>query len=196
MKGFRVPPQSNKREAQQKVETELQNIQMASRISQMMTQQLMENIKNMKQDLGGALQQLMEMQYKLKAVEKHFNLDPKQLNELANAQRLIDFNAASDSADIVDRLVEAQTINENSVITITSTAVSEKGEDQGIFRSRLKLAESGIPTMIQDLLGKSVGDKVVVKLNNLDHEVEVLSIRDPVALEETSDSATVTEILQ
>jgi hypothetical protein len=41
------------------------------------------------------------------------------------------------------------------------------------------LSESGVPALIQDLQGKGVGDKVTAKLNGLDHEVEVLSIRNP-----------------
>lgn len=179
MKGFRVPPQPNKREAQQKVETELANIQMASRISQMMTQQLMDNLKNMKSDLGGVMQQLMDVQYKLKAVEKHFNLNPNQLAELANAERLLDFNEASDKADVRENLLPADAIGEDSTITITSTAKNDKGEDQGIFRSRLKLSEAGVPDLIANLQGKAVGDRVVTKLNGLDHEIEVLSIRNP-----------------
>jgi seryl-tRNA synthetase len=162
-----------------KTETELQNIQMASRISQMMIQQLMENVKAMSQDLGSALNQLYELQYKYTALQKHLNLDVEALNKIANAQRLIDFDEASVKADEKENLEVAEVAEGDSTVVITSTATDDKGNDRGIFRSRVKLSESGVPDLINGLTGKKVGDKVQVKLNDVLHEVELLSVRNP-----------------
>ncbi len=179
MKGFRVPPQPSKKEAQRKMETELQNIQMASRISQMMIQQLMQNVKSMSEDLGSALNQLYELQYKYTALQKHLNLNVEDLNKIANEQRLKDFDEASVKADEKENLEVAETVEADSTITLTSVAKDEQGNDRGIFRSRIKLSESGVPDLINGLTGKKVGDKVQVKLNGVDHEVELLSVRNP-----------------
>jgi hypothetical protein len=177
--GFRVPAQASKKEELRQIKTELANLQMAGRISQMMTQQLMQSLKNMSDDLGAALNQLYELQYKYNAVTQNLNLDPEVLNKLANEQRLKDFNEAAAKQDVKDNLLESDTVGAESTVTITSTAKDEQGNDRGIFRSRLKLSESGVPDLIKGLDGKKVGDKVIVKLNGIDHEVELLSVRNP-----------------
>lgn len=186
-KGFRVPAQGSKKDQLKQLDTELKNMQMAGRISQMMVQQLMQNVKSMGDDLGNALNQLMELQYKYTAVQKHLNLDTAALDKIANEQRLKDFEEGSKKADESEGLEVADEVEQDSTITITSTAVDEQGQDRGIFRSRLKLAESGVPDLIQGLQGKKVGGRLTVKLNGLEHHVEILAIRKPAAkVEETA----------
>ena len=180
MKGFRVPPQGSKNDQLKELKTELANMQMAGRISQMMTQQLMQSVKTMSEDLGSALNQLYEAQYKLNAVQKMLNLDPVELNRIGNEQRLADFNEASAKADVKENLVAGESVEADSTITITSTATDEAGADRGIFRSRLKLSESGVPDLITGLAGKKVGEKVTVKLNAQEHTIELLGISNPV----------------
>jgi hypothetical protein len=188
MKGFRVPPQASKKEQFRELETELKNMQMASRISQMMTQQLMQSVKSMSEDLGSALNQLYELQYKYAAITKHLNLPAEALNDIANQQRLVDFNDGSAKADVKDNLVAADEVGADSTVTITSVAKDEAGNDRGIFRSRLKLSECGVPELITNLTGKKVGDKVQAKLNDVNHEVELLSIRNPAQVEVATEA--------
>lgn len=178
MKGFRVPPQGSKNDKMNELKTELANLQMAGRISQMMTQQLMQSLKTMSEDLGSALNQLYDMQYKYAAIQKHLNLDGETLNKLANEQRLVDFNEASIKQDEKEGLVAVEVVEADSTVTLTSVA-NENGVDRGIFRSRIKLSESGVPDLITGLAGKKVGDKMEVKLNGVDHTVELLAIRKP-----------------
>lgn len=183
MKGFRVPPKSTKKEALEKIEKEMANIQMANRISQMMVKQLMENVKSMNSDLNAAITQMYELQYKLNAAVKLSNLDPVALADTANAQRLVDFNEASTRADLKDNMTAVDTVTANSTVTISSTATDAAGNEAGIFRSRIKLSESGAPDLIKGLEGAAVGAKVNCKLNGLDHVVELLAIRDPAAVD-------------
>jgi len=185
MKGFRVPAQASKKEQFRELETELKNMQMASRISQMMTQQLMQSVKTMSEDLGSALNQLYILQYKYSALQKHLNIAPEVLNEIQNQQRLVDFNEAAAKADTKDALLVADVVSADSTVTITSTAKDAEGNDVGLFRSRLKLSESGVPELITSLTGQKVGTKVSVTLNNILHEVELLSIRNPSQATET-----------
>lgn len=183
MKGFRVPPQGSKKEQNTELKTEITNMQMAGRISQMMTQQLMQSVKTMSDDLGFALNQLSELQYKYGAVVKALKLSAEDLNKIGNEQRLIDFDEASIKADAKEALAAADVIGQDSTVVITSTAKDPEGHDRGIFRSRLKLADCGVPALIQELQGKSAGTKINVQLNGLDHEVELLSVRNPTAVE-------------
>lgn len=179
MKGFRVPPQASKKDQLNELKTELANLQMAGRVSQMMVQQLMKSVQSMSDDLGSALNQLYELQYKYNAVVKLQGLSAEELNKIGNEQRLADFNEAAAKADAKDGLTVAETVEATSIVTLTSEAKDEAGNDRGIFRSRLQLSESGVPDLIAGLTGKKVGDKVPVKLNGVDHVVELLSIRNP-----------------
>lgn len=185
MKGFRQAPMGSKKEQNAELKTELANLQMAGRISQMMTQQLMQNVKSMTEDLGFALNQLQELQYKHNAAVKLLKISEAELTALSNQQRLVDFEEASAKADTKENLVVGNVVEADSTITITSVAKDAEGNDKGIFRSRLKLAESGVPALITALTGQPVGTKVTVSLSGLDHEIELLAIRNPVAVVES-----------
>lgn len=190
-KGFRVPPQASKNEQMRELQVELKNQEMANRISQMMIKQLMESMKTMSDDLGFALNQLSELQYNYGALQKHFNVSAETLNNLANAQRLVDFNEASAKEDAKDGLLTADVASADSIITLTSEAKDENGKDRGIFRSRIKLSESGSADLIAGLTGKKAGDKVQVKLNGVEHTVEILSIKNAPAVLEASATETI-----
>jgi hypothetical protein len=185
-----MQPQPSKKEALKQTQTELQNIQMAARVSQMMIQQLMQNVKSMSEDLGSALNQLYEMQYKYAALQKHLSIDSAALDVIANELRLKDFESAAVKADEKENLEVADIAQADSTVTITSTATDSNGQDRGIFRSRIKLSESGVPDLINNLTGKKVGEKVAVKLNDVDHIVELLAIRNPKAVEQVVQEVT------
>lgn len=179
MKGFRVPAQATKKEQFRELDTEIKNIQQATRISQMMLKQMMDNMQSMSNDLSNAMNQLYELQYKFLAIKESLNLDSSALDTIANKHRLEDFVEASDKADVRDNLEAADSVGEDSTIVLTSEARDSSGKDKGIFRSRIKLSECGVPALITGLAGAKIGAKVVVKLNDLDHEVEVIAIRNP-----------------
>ena len=175
MKGFRSPAESSKKEQLRELKTELANVQMAGRISQMMTQQIMQNNKTMAEDLGRALGLINELQYKLLAVQEVANIDTAALTGVAETLRVNDFNEASDGEDTKEGFTLATAVSPDSTVILTSEATDGKG----IFRSRIKLADCGVPTLITELAGKSVGDKVTVALNGVDHVIELLGIRNP-----------------
>ena len=178
-KGFRIPQQLYKNESVQLLNKELQNMKMASRVTQMMIQQLMQNFKNLSDDFGNVATQMYELQYNFSAVKKHLNLDENTLTQIANVQRLKDFDEAAEKEDKKENLEPALLVGDESTVSIRSTAFDANGVDKGIFRSRIKLSESGVPALIAALKNRVAGDKVTVQLNGLDHEVELLSIRDP-----------------
>jgi len=178
MKGFKLHEQPSKKTQIKQLETELKNSQVANRMSQLMIQQLVNSVKSIGDDLNTAVSRLYELQYKYDALRQYLNADVNNLNDIANQLRLKDFQEAAERADLQEELQTVETATEDSTVVLTSTAKDENNVDKGIFRSRVKLSESGSPDLISKLLGKKVGDKVLVKLNNLDHTVELLSVKN------------------
>lgn len=176
MRGVKQEPKLNKTETLIRMDKELKNTQMAGRVSQMMVQQLMQNLQNMSKDLGKAFGTINELQYKVLAMQSIGNFDMNALKLKAEEMRLNDFIEASDAEDKAGNFTIGETVQDDSTVIITSTS---PGEDVGIFRSRLKLAECGVPALIKGLAGQSVGAKVECKLNDVDHVVELLAIRNP-----------------
>jgi hypothetical protein len=185
MKGFRTAPQANRKEKLRELETRLTNLEMASRISQMMTQQIMQNLKPMHEDIGRALGIISELQYKILAYQKVSGLDVTKLNEVANGLRLTDFCEASDKEDAERGFTNGTIVDESSTIILTS--ITEE-KDRGIFRSRIKLSECGVPDLIKAFMGREVGAKALVQLNGVQHEVELLAIRQPAPEPVSGDS--------
>jgi hypothetical protein len=180
--GFRQQPQSSRKEKFRELDVEVKNLAMAGRISQMMAQQLMQNMKAMHEDIGRCLGIVTELQYKVLALQKVSGLDLEQLNVVANEQRLVDFCEASDKEDTDKGFTNGTVVDEKSTIILTSTT---EEKDRSIFRSRIKLSECGVPDLIKALMGREVGAKAIVKLNGVDHDIELLAIRQP----PTSDSS-------
>lgn len=180
MKGFRQQPQDSRKERLRAMEAELKNSQMAQRIAQMMTQQMMQNQQAMQQDLGRALGLINELQYKILAVQQTANLDNAQLSAIADQLRLKDFNEASDKEDVEQGFTVGTTVNADSTVILTSKTETS---DKGIFRSKIKLADCGVPDLIKAFEGREVGAKALVQLNGEEHEVELLAIRQPPAAE-------------
>lgn len=175
-RGVKLEAQPTNSQRIREIDVELKNSLMAQRVCQMMVQQLMTNLQNMGQDLGKAYGIISELQYKLLAVQSVANLDVKALNDKAAQLRLNDFIEASDAEDVKSGFTLADKVQEESTVIITSTT---QGADAGLFRSRIKLAECGNPGLIAGLTGAPIGAKVKTVLNGVEHEVELLGIRNP-----------------
>lgn len=182
MNGFRQNPQTSKKEKLKSMESELKNAQMAVRLNQMLSQKMIENQKEIQRDMNNALKVINELQYKLLAIQKVAQLDVVALTAEVDSLRLKDFNDASDKEDVEANLLVAEQVEEDSTVILTT--VTENMENS-IFRSRIKLAEAGVPELVSGLLGKKVGTKVDVQLNGVTHTVELLGIRTPVKQSET-----------
>jgi hypothetical protein len=187
-RGIKLQPKPTKAQTVESLAKEISNVQMAGRVTQMMVQQLMQNLQDMSKDLGKAFGTVNELQYKLLAMQSVGDFDVKAMETKANELRLNDFIEASDAEDKAGNFTLADTVQDDSTIIITST--TEDGA--GIFRSRIKLADCGNPTLIKEFAGAKLGKKVKCKLNDTEHEVELLGIRNPppaVVLEVPAPSA-------
>lgn len=174
--GFRAQPQLSTKDKFKHFETELKNSQMAARITQMMVQQLVQNNKGLGQDVSKLFQLFSELQYKFLALQEVLGADKAKLAEVGTRLRLADFQEASDKEDLKEGFTVIDTVEEDSTVILTSTTADN---DAGIFRSRVKLSDTGSPELIQGLMGKTVGTKCSVKLNDVQHEVELLGVRRP-----------------
>lgn len=175
LRGVKQEPKLNKTEMIQSMDKELKNLQMAGRVSQMMVQQLLQNVQNMSKDLGNALGMINDLQYKILAMQHAGNFDMAVMTAKADELRLKDFVEASDAEDAAGNFTVGDVVRDDSTVIVTSTTAA----GAGIFRSRIKLAECGVPVLIRDLAGKTVGTKVVCQLNGEEHTVELLGIRNP-----------------
>ena len=188
MKGFRQQPQDSRKERLRSLETELKNLQMAGRISQMMTQQLMQNNQRMQQDLGQAMGLINELQYKILGVQRLTGLDAAQLAAIADELRLKDFNEASDKENAEQGFTVGTAVDEDSTVILTSKT---QETDKGIFRSKIKLSECGVPDLIKAFTGREVGAKALVQLNGVEHEVELLAVYQPPKAEPVPQASSV-----
>ena len=180
MKGFRTPPQESRKERVRALEAEHKNAQMAQRLSQMMIQQLMQGNQKMQQDLGHAMGLINELQYKVLAMQKVGNFNMTEMSAIANELRLKDFNEASDKEDADEGFTVGTVVDADSTVILTSKT---EEPDRGIFRSRLKLSECGVPDLIKAFEGREAGAKALVQLNGVEHEVELLAVRQPLKAE-------------
>lgn len=184
LRGVKQDPKPTKTEQLQTLDTKFSNLEMAGRVTQMMVQQMMQNVQNISQDLGKAFATINELQYKILAMQSVGNFDMKAMQAKAEELRLNDFIEASDAEDKQGNFTISDKVQDDSTVIITSSTP----DDTGIFRSRIKLAECGVPALIQGLTGQTIGAKVTCKLNGTDHTVELLGVRNPppaVVVEET-----------
>lgn len=179
MKGFRQQPQASRKDKLRELEVKIANMEMASRINSMMTQQIVQRLNAMHEDVVRVTSISSELQYKVLAVQEVSGLDVEQMNAVANRKRLIDFDEASMKEDVARNFTVGTVVDAQSTVILTTKT---EGEDRGIFRSRLKLVECGVPDLIEAFTGREVGARALVVLNGIEHEVELLGIRQPAEL--------------
>ncbi len=175
------------------VEQQVEQLTQAVRISQMLIQQFMQSSRAMQTDLGRVVGMVNDLQYRLLAQQTLSGVDIEALKTEADRLRLKDYQEASVKEDEEKGLVLVDTVETvNDFVMITSTTPLET-PDQGIFRSKFRLSESGNGDLMTNLIGKKAGDKVIILLGEVQHNVEVLEVRrDPTPLALAPD-AEVTE---
>jgi hypothetical protein len=169
------------------LETELQNTAMATRISQMMLKQVLEQFQNLRQDIDNTMGILNDFQYRTQAMMSIGNFDLDLLDKKAEELKLKDYMDASDKEDL-DKgysLNDSGLVNENSIVIITS--ITNGDNNRGIFRSKFPVSECFTETLKASLLGSKVGDSFEEIINGDVHNITVLGIRQaqPKQVEET-----------
>lgn len=160
----------------EKLEKEIANLTMATRISQMLLKQVMEQFETLKKENNSNTRMLNDFQYRVLALQKTLNVNVDTIAAEADALKLIDWNSASDKDDAVQNLKITNKVESDAdVVIITSTVIGT--ENGGIFRSKTVLADTHSKELVDALIGKTVGDKVEVTLNEEKHLIELLGVR-------------------
>ena len=173
MKGFRTAPQASKKEMIKSTQTEVRNLQMAVRLNQMMTQQIVTQFQATNKDVTNAINVMNDLQYRTLAMLEVLGVDTAKLDEVADRLKLVDYNAASDKEDAEKKYAVADVVAADSIVTITSDAAG----DAGIFRSKFKLSEAQNPELQLLLEGMKVGERKKFSFGGVDHDLEVVAIR-------------------
>ena len=141
LNGKKQPKQASTKQKLKELETKLTNSEMATRISQMMIKQLLDNFQALRVDLDNTMGILNDFQYRTRAMLELGDFNVDELNTLAEKYKLTDYMKASDAEDEARgyTIDNDGVIDENSIIIITST--TNGNEDKGIFRSKFKLNE-------------------------------------------------------
>lgn len=175
--GSRQPKELKGKQKIRELETSLANIEMATRISQMMLKQVLEQFKSLRLDVDNTMGVLNDFQYRTQAMMKLGNFDISELNKLAEEFKLKDYMSASDGEDLIKGYAndDAGVVGEDSVVIITSATNGD--EDKGIFRSKFAMAECKTESLRASLLGKTVGDTFEEQINGDTHKITIVGLR-------------------
>lgn len=158
------------------LEKRVQNIEMASRVGQMLIQQIGNAVSPMARDVGELAGRQRELQYRLLAVQELLNLNIDQINTRSEELQVKDFEETSAKEDTEKGYDTVDTVTEDSVVIFTSKT-PEEAVDKGILRSKLLVKEIGFPSLREDLIGKKVGDTLLTDVNGTKHSITILGVR-------------------
>jgi len=165
----------NKSKGQRALETEktVQQLQMATRVSQMLLQQVGNSVQTINGDLNNLVGRQRDLQYRTLAIQSLLNLDIDAINRKSEELQIKDFEEAALKEDVTEGCTTTDVVEEDSVVVLTTTV----NEDKGILRTRLKVADIGFPQLKQDLLGKKKNDVLTTEINGENHVITVLDVK-------------------
>lgn len=177
MKGQRLQPQKSSKDKMRELDVAVQNAEMATRISQMMLKQVLEQFQGLRRDVDNSMGILNDFQYRTLAMLELSGQDKKEIDKIAEKYKLADYTKASDQEDAIKGYQndDAGTINEGSIVIITS--VTNGDEDKGIFRSKFNMKECQTETLRNKLLGSKVGSVIEEEINGEKHTITILGLR-------------------
>lgn len=188
MAGFKQEKAPKSKDKFREVEVNLQNLQMAGQISQMMIKHLSQELSAAKKDLSTAMNMLNDFQYRTLAMLEIGKFDKDELENKAEELKLKDFMSASDKEDLELGHInnDAGVVDENSIAIITSNTPDEV-EDRGIFRSKFPMKECQTESLRAKFLGAKVGDSFEEVIGSAKHVITILGLRQPKVIEEVKE---------
>lgn len=175
-KGFRTAPVATSKDKFKELQTEVANGQMATRLTQMMVKQLLDQLQNSRLDIDNTMGMLNDFQYRTLAMLELSGISKKDIDQKADALKLADYNKASLAEDKIKGYTDdsAGIVGEDSVVIITSSTNGD--EDRGIFRSKFPMSECLTASIKEKLIGLKVGDSFEEQIKNDLHKITVLSL--------------------
>jgi len=171
------------------VEKKVEQLEMATRVSQMLLQQVGNSTNQVGRDISELATRQRDVQYRVLALQELLGVKIEDLEARAEELQVKDFNEVSDKEDLEKGYTIANTVTEDSVVIITTKVENQDENNKGILRSKLILADLAFPKLKEDLLGKSVGDDLTADINGTKHQIKVLGIRS--VPEEVADAVPV-----
>lgn len=177
LKGQRQGKAKSGKDKMRDLDVAIQNVEMASRISQMMLKQVLEQFQNLRRDMDNTMGIINDIQYRTIAMLEVGNIDKAALEAKAEELKLADYNRASDQEDSSKGylLDNEGVIDEKSIVIITSTTNGDN--DKGIFRSKFAMEECKTESLRAKLIGAKVGDVINEEINGDTHTISILGLR-------------------
>jgi hypothetical protein len=178
MKPMAPKQKPSKKETVKHLIKHVENLSMAVRVLQMTVRQAVQNFEKMDQDIGNTMGLLSDIQYRTRAMLEVGGFDKAAVDKAADKMKIEEFDKASikDDEEKGYKVADDKQVAETDVVIMTSTTKTE--DDKGIFRSKISMAQLQDPVIKEKLLGTKVGDKVLAKINGIEHEIEILGIRE------------------
>lgn len=187
MRQRKAPTKNELAQQVQKQSTDLakrvENVEMASRISQMLLQQIGNSVNQIGADVRELANRQRDLQYRLLAIQELSGLGTDKINALAEEKQVKDFSDTSDKENEEKGYTAGDVINEDSVVVFTTEA---EQTERSILRSKLALSEIALPDFREALLEKKVGDTFEAQLQGLNHKVTLLEVWQKPAEPETT----------
>ena len=178
-----------KGERQDALEKSVNQLQTATRLTQMLMQQTGQSLQNIQRDISELANRQREMQYRLRAYQDISGIALSDVDKKSTELQITDFDEFSAKDDEDNNLIVTDTVEEDSIVIFTTVAPDNKG----YLRSKQALEDIGFPQMREDLLGKKVGATIEVDINGVTHSLTLLGVRKKEGGDEQLDDTTTEE---
>ena len=177
MNGFRSAAAAPKKDKFKELDVAIKNCEMATRLTQMMVKQLLEQTQNNRLDIDNTMGMLNDFQYRTLAMLELSGIPKDTIDKRADELKLKDYNLASDKEDAVKGYLDDSNgvVGEDSVVTITSSTNGD--EDRGIFRSKFPMSECLTPSIKEKIMGLKVGESFEEQIKNDLHKITIVALK-------------------
>ena len=172
----------------------VEQLEMSTRFSQMMLQQMGNSVQPMQKDISEFANRQRDLTYRLLAFQDLTNVSREDVDAKTKELQLVDFEDLNKKDD-EERGYTASTsgiVEEDSVIVITSVT-PDSDVDAGILRSKMVISQVNNPDLREALLGKKQGETIEFDLSGIKHAATILDVKVvPVVEEPIEDVQVVT----
>ena len=174
--GFRKPAAGAKKDKFKELDVAVKNCEMATRLSQMLIKQLLDQLQNNRLDLDNTMGMINDFQYRTLAMLELSGISKDLLDKRADELKLKDYNSASAREDAAKGYIDdsAGVVGEDSIVTITSSTNGD--EDRGIFRSKFPMSECLTPSIKEKIMGLKLGDSFEEQIKNDLHKITIVAL--------------------
>lgn len=167
----------NSKEDIETLKKQVENLNMATKINQMLLKQVIENMTPMQNDLKFMTGAFNDFQYRFLAAQKVLSLNVEEMIKISDQLKLEDWEKASAKDDADQGFTAVDKVEAGTDVIIITSKTPDQADDKGIFRSKMVLSETANPALIEGLMNKSVGETLEVELNGMKHLVTLLGVR-------------------